>query len=124
MLPLNSGEEKNKEQIKINMNINDTMSYDDIYEQVNKIIGYNFDNYAVYWKNNMKNKNKKKRRNDYFLNDFINDDIIVNESNCEKCQNFMEYKNDELIKFIESNKFIHYIMKNEHLDKFNIIKIR
>ena len=63
MLPLNSGEEKNKEQIKINMNINDTMSYDDIYEQVNKIIGYNFDNYAVYWKNNMKNKNKKKRRN-------------------------------------------------------------
>ena len=90
------------------MNINDNMSYDDIYEQVNKIIGYNFENYVVYWKNNMKNKNKKKRRtiriNDYLMNEFINDDIIVNESNCEKCQNFMEYKNDELI-IMQNPKF-------------------
>ena len=134
MLPLNSGEEKNKEQIKINMNINDTMSYDDIYEQVNKIIGYNFDNYAVYWKNNMKNKNKKKRRNDYFLNDFINDDIIVNESNCEKCQNFMEYKNDELIimqnpKFDEDKKdyeyniHLHVVNSKYHYNQENIARV-
>ena len=134
MLPLNSEEEKNKEQIRINMNINDNMSYDDIYEQVNKIIGYNFDNYAVYWKNNMKNKSKKKRRNDYFLNDFINDDIIVNESNCEKCQNFMEYKNDELIimqnpKFDEDKKdyeyniHLHVVNSKYHYNQENIARV-
>ena len=134
ILPLNSDGEKNKEQIKINMIINDTMSYDDIYEQVNKIIGYNFDNYAVYWKNNMKNKSKKKRRNDYFLNDFINDDIIVNESNCEKCQNFMEYKNDELIimqnpKFDEDKKdyeyniHLHVVNSKYHYNQENIARV-
>ena len=138
MLPLNSGEEKNKEQIKINMNINDNMSYDDIYEQVNKIIGYNFENYVVYWKNNMKNKNKKKRRtirlNDYLMNEFINDDIIVNESNCEKCQNFMEYKNDELIimqnpKFDEDKKdyeyniHLHVVNNKYHYNQENIARV-
>ena len=138
MLPLNSGEEKNKEQIKLNMNINDNMSYDDIYEQVNKIIGYNFENYVVYWKNNMKNKNKKKRRtiriNDYLMNEFINDDIIVNESNCEKCQNFMEYKNDELIimqnpKFDEDKKdyeyniHLHVVNNKYHYNQENIARV-
>jgi ubiquitin C-terminal hydrolase len=138
MLPLNSGEEKNKEQIKINMNINDNMSYDDIYEQVNKIIGYNFENYVVYWKNNMKNKNKKKRRtvrlNDYLMNEFINDDIIVNESNCEKCQNFMEYKNDELIimqnpkfdddkKDYEYNIHLHVVNNKYHYNQENIARV-
>ena len=138
MLPLNSGEEKNKEQIKLNMNINDNMSYDDIYEQVNKIIGYNFENYVVYWKNNMKNKNKKKRRtiriNDYLMNEFINDDIIVNESNCEKCQNFMEYKNDELIimqnpkfdddkKDYEYNIHLHVVNNKYHYNQENIARV-
>jgi len=138
MLPLNSGEEKNKEQIKINMNINDNMSYDDIYEQVNKIIGYNFENYVVYWKNNMKNKNKKKRRtirlNDYLMNEFINDDIIVNESNCEKCQNFMEYKNEELIimqnpkfdddkKDYEYNIHLHVVNNKYHYNQENIARV-
>ena len=36
---------KNREQIKLNININDNMSYDDIYNQINKITGYIFENY-------------------------------------------------------------------------------
>ena len=138
ILPLNSDGEKNKEQIKINMIINDTMSYDDIYEEVNKIIGYNFDNYVVYWNNNMKNKSKKKIRNtginDYLFKEYANDDIIVNESNCEKCQNFMEYKNDELIimqnpKFEDDKKdyeykiHLHVVNNKYHYNQENIARI-
>ena len=44
------------------MDINDNMSYDDIYEQASKNIGYNFDNYVIYWRNNMKRKKGIKRK--------------------------------------------------------------
>ena len=107
ILPLNRGENK-KEQIKLNMTINDNMSYDDIYKEMSKIIGYNFDDYVIYWKNNLKqNDNRKKRTriNNYYINyKFNNDDIIINENNFNKCESFMNYKNNELI-IMENHKF-------------------
>ena len=107
ILPLNRGENK-KEQIKLNMTINDNMSYDDIYKEMSKIIGYNFDDYVIYWKNNLKqNDNRKKRTriNNYYINyKFNNDDIIINENNFNKCESFMNYKNNELI-IMENYKF-------------------
>ena len=100
ILPLNIGENK-KEQIKLNMNINDNMSYDDIYDEMNKIIGYKFENYVIYWKNNMKEKSNKKMRskknNNHSFDEFKNDDIIINDIHFDKCENFMSYKNNELI---------------------------
>ena len=110
ILPLNFDKE-NKEQIKLEMNINDNMSYDDIYDYMNKITGYKFDNYVIYWKNNEKNRygNNKKRRtlrsnnknkdiNDY--NDILlNEDIIINDFNYDKCQYFINSKINELILF-------------------------
>ena len=106
ILPLNKGENK-KEQIKLNMTINDNMSYDDIYKEMNKILGYNFDNYVIYWKNNLKkndNNKKRTRTNKYINYKFNNDDIIINENNLNKCENFMTYKNNELI-IMENYKF-------------------
>ena len=106
ILPLNRGENK-KEQIKLNMTINDNMSYDDIYKEMSKIIGYNFDDYVIYWKNNLKqndNRKKRTRTNNYFINKFNNDDIIINENNFNKCESFMNYKNNELI-IMENYKF-------------------
>ena len=55
ILPLNFDKE-NKEQIKLEMNINDNMSYDDIYDYMNKITGYKFDNYVIYWKKKLEKK--------------------------------------------------------------------
>ena len=107
ILPLNRGENK-KEQIKLNMTINDNMSYDDIYKEMSKIIGYNFEDYVIFWKNNLKqNDNRKKRTriNNYYINyKFNNDDIIINENNFNKCESFMNYKNNELI-IMENRKF-------------------
>ena len=106
ILPLNRGENK-KEQIKLNMTINDNMSYDDIYKEMSKIIGYNFDDYVIYWKNNLKqndNRKKRTRTNNYYINKFNNDDIIINENNFNKCESFMNYKNNELI-IMENRKF-------------------
>ena len=37
------------------------MSYDDLYNQVSKITGYTFDNYAIYWPNEIKKKNQTKK---------------------------------------------------------------
>ena len=126
ILPYNTANgTNNREQIKLNMNINDNMSYDDIYEQMSKITGYNFENYVIYWKNNMKKKGNTKRKNlrnkDYFLNEFFDDDIIVSEYNYEKCQHFMSYKNNELVimenpKFNSDNKGFDY---NIHLHVVN-----
>ena len=100
IMPLNIGENK-KEQIKLNMNINDNMSYDDIYDEMNKIIGYKFENYVIYWKNNMKEKSNKKMRskksNNHLFDDFNSDDIIINDVHFDKCEHFMNYKNNELI---------------------------
>ena len=108
VLPFNTGNGlNNKEQIKINMTINDNMSYSDIYEQMSKLTGYDFEKYVVYWKNNMKSKGNKKRRNlrnqINIYNEYNNDDIIISESNLDKCQHFMSYKNNELI-IMESPK--------------------
>ena len=66
ILPLNRGENK-KEQIKLNMTINDNMSYDDIYKEMSKIIGYNFDDYVIYWKNNLKQNDNKKREQELII---------------------------------------------------------
>ena len=119
ILPLNRGENK-KEQIKLNMTINDNMSYDDIYKEMSKIIGYNFDDYVIYWKNNLKqNDNRKKRTriNNYYINyKFNNDDIIINENNFNKCESFMNYKNNELI-IMENHKFEN---TNENNYEYNI----
>ena len=110
ILPLN-----NKEKIKLDMNINVNMSYEDIYDSMNQLTGYHFDNYVIYWKNNLKTKfgNKKRKilRNDnnknYDTYLLLNEDIIINEFNREKCQNFFNNKNNELIIF-ENPKLDNY----------------
>jgi len=38
----------NREQIKLNININDNMSYNNLYNQVSKITGYSFNNYIYF----------------------------------------------------------------------------
>ena len=125
ILPLNMGENK-KEQIKLNMNINDNMSYVDIYEEMSKIIGYNFENYVIYWKNNMKtkgNRKKKTRANNYLYEEFINDDIIINEINFDKCENFMTYKNNELI-IMENLKVDNNIKDHEYNLHIKVVNSR
>ena len=102
-----------KEQIKLSININDMMSYDDLYNQVNKITGYSFENYLIYWPNEMKKQNKcsktrilrsTNKNNSSFshfktnlFGNYENDDYIINEFNWDKCQNFISYKTNELI---------------------------
>lgn len=137
VLPLNIGEEKNKEQIKLNMNINDNMSYDDIYDQANKVLGYNFDNYVIYWKNTIRKMNLKNRRhktiNNYLYDEYNNDDVFINVVNSDKCQNFMNFKNDELIimenpkfedhKEYEYNIHLHIVNNKYHYYQENIDRI-
>jgi len=61
ILPLNP---ITKEQIKLNININNNMSYEDLYQQMSKITGYTFNNYVMYWPNEIRSKNgNKKQRN-------------------------------------------------------------
>ena len=115
----------NNEQIKLNININDNMSYEDLYNQINKITGYSFENYIFYWPNDIekKNVNSKKRnlrsnkKNDngntkknLFGNIYENEDIIINDSNIDKCQNFISVKTNELI--IMQNYPMNYFIPN------------
>jgi ubiquitin carboxyl-terminal hydrolase 4/11/15 len=96
ILPLNPN---NNEQIKLNIIINDNMSYEDLYNQINKITGYNFENYIFYWPNDVQKKNgnikkrnlrsskKNNNENNNMINKFSiyeNEDIIINESNIDK----------------------------------------
>ena len=109
ILPLNPNA---KEQIKLNININNNMSYEDLYQQMSKITGYTFSNYVMYWPNEIrsKNGNKKQRNlrsgknsnNDYNLKKklfeaYENQDININECNLDKCQNFINSKSNDLI---------------------------
>ena len=59
ILPLNPNA---KEQIKLNININNNMSYKDLYQQMSKITGYAFNNYVMYWPNEITNKNGNKKK--------------------------------------------------------------
>ena len=115
---------KNREQIKLNININDNMSYDDIYNQINKITGYIFENYVIYWPNEIRKKNNNKKirnlrssknnnndnnkKNIFGL--YENEDIIINECNIDKCQNFISFKTNELI--MMENYNINLFIKN------------
>ena len=108
------------------MNINDNMSYEDLYNQISKINGYNFDNYIIYWPNEIKKKNENKktrslRSNQNSNNDgggafsnlfgtYENEDIIINENNIDKCQNFINFKTNELI--MMENYDINFFIKN------------
>ena len=119
-----------KEQIKLNININDNMSYDDLYNQITKITGYIFENYVIYWPNGIKykNENKKKRNlrssnknnnkenNNKIFNIYENEDIIINECNVDKCQNFMGFKNNELI--MMENYNINLFLENHLEEKY------
>ena len=102
----------NREQIKLNININDNMSYDDLYNQVSKITGYSFNNYIFYWPNEIKKKNdnkkvrnlrsSKNKNNDNSIKKSLlgineNEDLIISECNLDKCQNFISFKTNELI---------------------------
>ena len=124
ILPLNP---KKNEQIKLNISINDNMSYEDLYKQINKITGYTFENYLLYWPNNIhkKNENKKTRnlrsnKKEKCLNNIIknlcgiyeNEDIIINESNIDKCQNFINFKTNELI--MMENYDINFFLPNNY----------
>ena len=123
ILPLNPTK---FEQSKLNININDNMSYEDLYNQISKINGYNFDNYIIYWPNEIKKKNQNKktrslRSNQNSNNDgggafsnlfgtYENEDIIINENNIDKCQNFINFKTNELI--MMENYDINFFIKN------------
>ena len=123
ILPLNPTK---FEQSKLNININDNMSYEDLYNQISKINGYNFDNYIIYWPNEIKKKNENKktrslRSNQNSNNDgggafsnlfgtYENEDIIINENNIDKCQNFINFKTSELI--MMENYDINFFIKN------------
>ena len=123
ILPLNPTK---FEQSKLNININDNMSYEDLYNQISKINGYNFDNYIIYWPNEIKKKNENKktrslRSNQNSNNDgggafsnlfgtYENEDIIINENNIDKCQNFINFKTNELI--MMENYDINFFIKN------------
>ena len=129
ILPLNP---KNHEQIKLNIIINDNMSYEDLYNQINKITGYNFENYIFYWPNDAKKKNgnikkrnlrsSKNNNNENInmknkFNMYENEDIIINESNIDKCQNYISFKTNELI--IMENYGINQVTKNNK-DRYSI----
>ena len=118
ILPLNPTK---YEQNKLNMNINDNMSYEDLYNQISKINGYNFENYIIYWPNEIKKKKENKktrslRSNQNANNDnnligtYANEDIIINENNIDKCQNFVNFKTNELI--MMENYDINFFIKN------------
>ena len=126
ILPLNP---KTNEQIKLNININDIMSYEDLYNQVNKITGCTFENYIIYWpnyiqkkKDNKKTRNLRSNKNSNNYNDlkksllgiYENADIIINESNIDKCQNFISFKTNELI--MMENYDMNFFMPNNSED--------
>jgi hypothetical protein len=88
------------------------MSYEDLYNQINKITGYNFENYIFYWPNDVQKKNgnikkrnlrsskKNNNENNNMINKFSiyeNEDIIINESNIDKCHDYINFKTNELI---------------------------
>ena len=120
-----------KEQIKLNINIKDNMSYDDLYDQVSKITGYTFQNYIFYWPNEVQkkeNNNKirslrssKNKNNVYNNNNNLfgiydnNADVIINECNIDKCQNFISFKTSELI--LMENYSINNYFKEDILDE-------
>ena len=122
ILPLNPS---NFEQSKLNITINDNMSYEDIYNQISKTNGYNFGNYIIYWPNEIKKKNenrktrslrtKKIANNDYnnLFGTCENEDIIINENNIDKCQNFINFKTNELI-MMENYDINFFIKSNIH----------
>ena len=128
ILPLNH---KTNEQIRLNININDNMSYEDLYNQVNKITGYIFENFIIYWPNfiqkkkeNKKTRNlrsNKKENNDNNLTEiYENEDIIINENNIDKCQNFISFKTNELIMMenYDMNFFISNNSENIHFYEY------
>ena len=122
ILPLNPND---NEQIKLNISINDSMTYDDLYDQVNKITGYVFENYIFYWPNELiiqkENKrtrslrSRKNKSNGNFKgneNDINNrEDIIINACNTDKCQNYVDFKTKELI-LMENYNFNSYLNEN------------
>ena len=71
ILPLNPTK---FEQNKLNMNINDNMSYEDLYNQISKINGYNFENYIIYWPNEIKKKKENKKTRSLRSNQNTNND--------------------------------------------------
>ena len=134
ILPLNTNE---REQIKLNININDNMSYDDLYNQISKITGYTFDNYTIYWPNEIKKKNdtKKIRNLRSSINNnnennnkknassiYENEDIIINEYNIDKCQNFISFKTNELIMMenYNINLFIQNDLEETYYYEYNL----
>ena len=134
ILPLNPND---KEQIKLNININDNMSYDDLYTQVSKITGYTFEKYIIYWQNENKRKiqNKKLRtlrssknvnkENNYknsMFEHYENEDIIINECNIDKCQNFMNFKTNELVLMENYNDsfFLKSSLENNFYYEYNL----
>ena len=134
ILPLNP---KNNEPIKLNIIINDNLSYEDLYNQINKITGYHFENYIFYWPNDMQKKNgNTKKRNlrsntnnnnkDIGMNKLFsiyeNEDIIINESNIDKCQNYIDFKTNELIMMenYSINNFIPNNIDRSHYYQYNL----
>jgi ubiquitin carboxyl-terminal hydrolase 4/11/15 len=122
-----------KEQIKLNININNNMSYEDLYQQMSKITGYTFNNYVMYWPNEITNKNESKKKrtlrsgknsiNEYSLKKNLfgsleNQDININECNLDKCQNFINSKSNDLI--IMENYGIDDDIYNYEIYEYNI----
>ena len=109
------------------------MSYEDLYNQINKITGYTFNNYAIYWPNEIKQKNETKksrilRSNINNNNDnnkkntsiiYENEDIVINEYNIDKCQNFISFKTNELI-MMENYNIIQNDIEENYYYEYNL----
>ena len=109
------------------------MSYEDLYQQMSKITGYTFNNYVMYWPNEITNKNESKKKrtlrsgknsiNEYSLKKNLfgsleNQDININECNLDKCQNFINSKSNDLI--IMENYGIDDDIYNYEIYEYNI----
>ena len=124
-----------KDQIKIVININNNMSYDDIYTQISKITGLSFKKYIFYWPSGTNNKTENykrkslrsnKNKEDKKNNQGDTNDIIITECNSDKCHNFINSKINELylMEIYDKDDFVKE-NPNEAIYEYNIeVKIK
>lgn len=134
-------------QLKINLRINENMSFHDLYNYINKNYGYNFNNYIFFWpKYNIKNSNtylrynkQRKIRNNLYNNisfddyndlEYKEELITINESNEEKLFSFMtdganilflmeDYNNQKINESYYYEYYIKVIIFNNNLNNKN-----
>ena len=136
-------------QLKVNLHISENLSFNDIYNNIKKIYGYDFSNYIFFWPkyNNKYNssylRHNKKRRNNLYENNSLFDVsdnsnneekkemIIINENNNEKCCNFImnagnllflmeNIDNNEILNNSKEKHCYEYFIKMKLVDDNNV----